>query len=888
MDYYPFTKARQVHHLTGIDLPAPPIVRATNHRRSRPIGLLTSDLKISATIVSTPLRGGNEPATDVCLPACGDLARILAAPRVQLGQWPTPIETVRFNGRAVLVKRDDRSAFGRGGAKTRKLEHVLGHMRACGHDEMITVVGNITNLGFDLLPALRTQGWSSRIFVQNDPPLPAPARAEIFRGIASEVRFLGRSRLGSTCVVLIEWLRRRAAGRKPFLLLPGASHPAAIIGNACGFIEMVQQRLAVGELLPDKVFVSVATGTTLAGFLLAEHALRRAGCEPIEVIGVQVYPGNVARRTRLLLRWTERYLGLAHAVDSTVIQIRTEVVGGGFGDAGLELEQLCHRVHVETNLRVDPIFGGKTWSILARDLETPSPAGRPTMFWHCGYTPEWKTLAAATRNARLFASSGARTEVRTTRLRATAIIAAYLAVFYGLLPWFLWSLGGRLDAALALPPLTGIAAAFLGAASLAAGAAVILASTFSLVRLGHGLPISHLPPSRLVQRNSYGWTRHPHYVGYNLAFIGCGLLQHSWGRAVGSGLLLLGFWLLYALVFEEPRLLHKFGDDYGVYRRSVGILPLPSVARAFQTVVRRLRRPLEAAANRLVLFRTGPVLWVTYGLFAALGAAAMAAGLAWFLLGRGLSGAETWRDVALLTASVALISRTAWFVVPGDKPKGSLAELVRRVGFVSWGGYIGAFGCALWLGRLRGIPPLRMLDIVMLTGLFASAVSRWGCLAYGCCIGQRASWGLTWTDPDSWIQRLRPGCVAPRIPTQVLSSLHAGLGGLALVALSWRATSPGTLAAVGGLLYALPRFGVEHLRDEARFGSWQLTAGQFAAAVVFILSVALLFLLPDAPASFWPATLPWRALPGLLAAAGTSFAIIFFIYGFHWKTIGRW
>ena len=41
-----------------------------------------------------------------------------AAPRVDLGQWPTPVEYLE---RGIWVKRDDLSGLGRGGAKARKI-----------------------------------------------------------------------------------------------------------------------------------------------------------------------------------------------------------------------------------------------------------------------------------------------------------------------------------------------------------------------------------------------------------------------------------------------------------------------------------------------------------------------------------------------------------------------------------------------------------------------------------------------------------------------------------------------------------------------------------------------------------------------------------------------
>src|SRR5262245_47226021 len=130
----------------------------------------------SALLTNAPRRRTSSATISVLAPPRTDVERILAAPRVVLGTWPTPIERVTWAGREILVKRDDCSGFGRGGAKTRKIEHVLGLMRARGCDELITAIGNITNLGFDLLPALRAQEMTWRIFVQDDPPLPPALR----------------------------------------------------------------------------------------------------------------------------------------------------------------------------------------------------------------------------------------------------------------------------------------------------------------------------------------------------------------------------------------------------------------------------------------------------------------------------------------------------------------------------------------------------------------------------------------------------------------------------------------------------------------------------------------------------------------------------------------
>jgi len=328
------------------------------------------------------------------------LERLLAAPRVALANFPTPIETIAESGPAVLVKRDDRSGWGRGGAKARKIEHLLGELRLRGRDELVTVVGNITNLAFDLLPALDAHGIRASLFVIDDPPAPAAAREAIFAGVRARVTLLGSSRARAVRAVLGRWLAARREGGRPFWALPGVSHPSAVIGNACGFVEMALQCQRERRPLPKVVYVSAATGTTVAGFLLGEHALREAGFAPIRVVGVQVYPGRMRAAVSWLLRWTEERLGLVRRVPRARIELDTSELAGGFGRFPARLAERCRVLANESGLLLDPIFGGKTWAAMSTALAHTRADDESALYWHCGYTPEWNALGSSEPTAR--------------------------------------------------------------------------------------------------------------------------------------------------------------------------------------------------------------------------------------------------------------------------------------------------------------------------------------------------------------------------------------------------------------------------------------------------------------------------------------------------------
>ncbi len=294
----------------------------------------------------------------------------------------------------VLIKRDDLSGFGRGGVKTRKIEHLIGHMQRHGHRGFVTVLANITNLGHDIVPALAKFGIEASVLVVDEPRLAPELRKAAFAGIGPEVRLLGPSRVLAAVrmVRAARELSKRHA--RPLIVLPGLMHPAGVVGNACGFLEMASQFRDTRRELPHSVYITVSSGTTLAGFLIAEQALRREGGTPIRIVGVQVYPGLAKGRILGLIRWTERFLGLEGRVPAERVEIVASELCLGFGSYSPEHARMCSTLAADSGVTVDPIFGGKTWAVMASRM--PDEAGdRPVLYWHCGYTPDWPIVGQA-------------------------------------------------------------------------------------------------------------------------------------------------------------------------------------------------------------------------------------------------------------------------------------------------------------------------------------------------------------------------------------------------------------------------------------------------------------------------------------------------------------
>lgn len=478
-------------------------------------------------------------------------------------------------------------------------------------------------------------------------------------------------------------------------------------------------------------------------------------------------------------------------------------------------------------------------------------------------------------------------------LRSSAIVLAYVVAFFALLPLTLVRFGQRVDAGLAFAPLSRMLAYALGVPLLAVGTVVLARSMLELWRRGHGLPISHLPPTRLVVSGWFARFRHPIYIGYSLVVLASGFLLRSVGIALFATPLLVASWCAYAAFLEEPRLLRRFGASYAEHLARTQRLPYPKPIAAF--LVRgwkHLRAPAELVANRPVLFTVGASVWVGYGAFVALGAACAAA-VAVMLFASSLSTARLGEYVLGLALGMLLGGRLAWLAYEWRALFSAPRPTLRRVGFVSFGAYAAMLLFATVWPKLRAseLGSLWFLDRTMLACLVCSGFGRLGCLSYGCCYGKPWGAGMRCSHAKSKVVRERgtDGALA-RAPTQVLSALLA-FGSAALLTTSLAHGAPyGFPATLAALFYALARFGIEGLRDEQRFFDGRLTRGQVLAALLGGSALAVLAFAPFGERTgleFVNSIAP-RALAELWPLPLVTALPVFFVCGYHRREVGRW
>lgn len=109
---------------------------------------------------------------------------------------------------------------------------------------------------------------------------------------------------------------------------------------------------------------------------------------------------------------------------------------------------------------------------------------------------------------------------------------------------------------------------FVGLIPLAIGVAIYLWCAWDFATAGKGTPVVFDPPKRLVVRGLYKFVRNPMYVGILSILFGEALLFTS-AYLFGYAVLVTTIFHSFVVLYEEPALGKKFGDEYRHYRARV-------------------------------------------------------------------------------------------------------------------------------------------------------------------------------------------------------------------------------------------------------------------------------------------------------------------------------
>ncbi len=301
---------------------------------------------------------------------------LASIPRVPLGEYPTPVESLRFPDlhAPLWIKRDDLASSALGGNKVRALEYLLAGVRP---GELL-----LTGGGEGSTHVLATAVHASRLEAR----LHAVRWRHEMHAVAEDVARRSRRE----CVVvetadtplggILRTLIRRITLRARWIPFGGTS-PLGILGHVNAALELADQ-VDAGELpSPARVVVPLGTGGTAAGLALGFAA---AGMRT-QIIGARVVPRvatghtRVLRRARTTARWVRKTTGvILPYVTSDALRVVHDAYAGAYGRVsplGREAAAAMERV---SGMRLDATYSAKAFAIALRVARVTDGV---TVFW---------------------------------------------------------------------------------------------------------------------------------------------------------------------------------------------------------------------------------------------------------------------------------------------------------------------------------------------------------------------------------------------------------------------------------------------------------------------------------------------------------------------------
>jgi prolipoprotein diacylglyceryl transferase len=229
----------------------------------------------------------------------------------------------------------------------------------------------------------------------------------------------------------------------------------------------------------------------------------------------------------------------------------------------------------------------------------------------------------------------------------------------------------------------------------------------------------------------------------------------------------------------------------------------------------------------------------------------------WFLAMRlakqdGIS-TEQAGNIYMWTAVWSIVGARLLYVIVQNDEFDSFLDIFKiwKGGLVAYGGMIGGFLASWYNCHQRKIPLLRWADVAAPSVVLGTAITRIGCLLYGCDYGHRTDVGWAIHFPKgapAWDDHVRTGRIAQSAveslavhPTQVYEML-AGLFlfGLMMLMRRFRRFS-GQVFLVWVIGYGILRPLIEIYRDDDQRGNvGPLSTSQFIGIVAVVLGLGLL------------------------------------------------
>lgn len=278
--------------------------------------------------------------------------------KVLLGNLPTPLQQIDFNGNKFLIKRDDLTGVELSGNKVRKLEYILYQAKKEKSDYVFTCGGDQSNHARTTVIAASKLGMKTKLFLWGTDKVNAEGNLFLSKFFGAEIQFLNFSEYKHVNQIMFDEKERFEKRKLKVNVIPEGGSTVVGVKGYYEFVNELNSQINLKKM--NGILVAAGTGGTAAGILAGMTAAKIN----VKVFAVNVlYPKDIIKEKILLLAeafFRENKINLNITSDNLIIL-------DGYSDEGYknisdDKLKLIRKFAQHSGMLLDPAYTGKAFS----------------------------------------------------------------------------------------------------------------------------------------------------------------------------------------------------------------------------------------------------------------------------------------------------------------------------------------------------------------------------------------------------------------------------------------------------------------------------------------------------------------------------------------------
>ena len=299
--------------------------------------------------------------------------------KIKLANLPTPLQTIKFESKNFLIKRDDMTGIELSGNKVRKLEYLIYQAKKEKADIIFTDGGDQSNHARATVIAASCAGIKSKLFLWGKDKPNADGNLFLDKFYGAEIYFLNKKEYSNVNDIMFEERAKQLKNGKNVYVIPEGGSTTLGIWGYVSFLDELKNQIALNKL--EGIAIAAGSGGTAAGLLAGAAKLNKN----LKVYAVNVlYPENEIRQK--ILQLAEGCL-LDYGIPGKINEDNLIILDGysreGYKSITADKLNLIKRFSRSTGVLLDPAYTGKAFKAYYDNFILKNK-GNKVLFLHTG------------------------------------------------------------------------------------------------------------------------------------------------------------------------------------------------------------------------------------------------------------------------------------------------------------------------------------------------------------------------------------------------------------------------------------------------------------------------------------------------------------------------